>query len=217
MRWVWLGVGAAACIAATSARAGDLSVSLIDARGNPVADAVVTLLRPDASALDVLPAPSAKVVDQNRLKFAPYVETFRPGDSVVFSNSDETGHHVYSFSPIKAFEFSLATGTRSAGLSLPQAGVIAVGCNIHDFMIAYLYVSDAPWIARSDASGLVVFRDLPDGTYTVRAWHPRLAPGKPDMLQSTTIVSSDDAQRVSFVLPLLPDSRRQFDREATRY
>jgi plastocyanin len=205
---------------ASLALAAGLDVTLTDAHGAPVADAVVTLLRSDgAGATEALPpsGPATKTIDQRQLTFVPLLQIFRPGDRVVFRNSDETRHHVYSFSPIKAFEFMLAAGESSAPLELERSGVIAVGCNIHDPMIAYLYVSDAQWIARSGSDGQVAFRDLPAGVYSVNAWQPRLRPGQPGPSQSTTLVGTVDIAKVAFVLPLLPESRRQFDRESTRY
>jgi hypothetical protein len=149
--------------------------------------------------------------------FMPYIEVFRPGDSVVFRNSDNTRHHVYSFSPVKAFEFVLTPGQSSAPLALDKSGVVAVGCNIHDRMIAYLYISDAPWIAHSGADGKVNFDALPAGAYEVRVWQPRLRPNKPDLAQIATVLADADPQTLTFTLSLLPDPRTQFDREHTSY
>lgn len=206
--------------AAAAANAADLNVRIDDDHGKAVADAVVTVLpqtvsKDDRPALRI--APSTRTIDQKNLMFIPYIEVFRPGDRVVFRNSDKTRHHVYSFSPIKAFEFVLAPGESSPPLVLDKTGVIAVGCNIHDQMITYLYVSDAPWIAHSGANGQVAFHDLPAGAYNVRVWQPRLRPNKPDLAQSMTLVGKSESKALTFDLPLLPDSRREFDREHTSY
>ena len=202
--------------AATTTSAADLNVRIADDHGKAVADAVVTVL-PQSDTKGERPAPSTRTIDQKNLMFIPYIEIFRPGDKVVFRNSDQTRHHVYSFSPIKAFEFVLAPGESSPPLVLEKSGVIAVGCNIHDLMITYLYVSDAPWIAHSGADGQVAFHDLPAGAYNVRVWQPRLRPNKPDLAQSTTLVGASESKTLTFNLQLLPDSRREFDREHTSY
>jgi plastocyanin len=215
--------GILALFGATTAVAAELEVRVNDSRGAPVADAVVTVLVRGAPLgeagrkVPVRPPASRRVVDQKALAFTPYVEVFRPGDEVAYRNSDRTRHHVYSFSPIKAFEFVLAPGETSAPLKLERSGVIAVGCNIHDGMINYLYISDAPWAARTDARGVVAFRDLPAGAFDVRVWQPRLPPKRPDLVQSGLSLRADERRSVSFALSLLPDSRRQFDREHTRY
>ena len=218
MRSHWLGF--LMLLAARTAVAADLKIDIADQRGRPVGDAIVSVL-PATDGKDVaLPshlAPRSKTIDQVALTFVPYIEVFRPGDSVVFRNSDKTRHHVYSFSPVKAFEFMLKPGQSSSPLVLDKSGVVAVGCNIHDSMITYLYVSDAPWVAHSGSDGKASFASLPAGSYTVRVWQPRLRPGKPDLAQSAVLITASESRLLHFSLTLLPDSRRQFDREHTQY
>lgn len=222
MRRQWL--GSLVLLVGTAANAADLKINITDQRGKAVGDAVVTVLpqrdsspgpRPAAQAES--PGPHTKTINQVALTFVPYIEVFRPGDKVVFRNSDKTRHHVYSFSPVKAFEFMLRPGESSPPLALEKSGVVAVGCNIHDSMITYLYVSDAPWIVRAGADGKAALGSLPAGNYTVRVWQPRLRPGRPDLAQSAVLVNAAETKTLDFVLNLLPDSRRQFDREHTRY
>lgn len=216
MRRKWLGI--LLLLGCSVAGAAELRVNVADQRGRPVDGAVVTV-RPqgDPATRAQRSAPLTKTIDQSALAFVPYIQVFRPGDKVVFRNSDKTRHHVYSFSPVKAFEFMLTPGESSTPLELDKSGVVAVGCNIHDLMITYLYVSDAPWIDMSSATGEASFKDLSPGTYTVRVWHPRLRPGKPDLVQSGVVVPAADGKSLGFSLVLLPDSRRQFDREQTQY
>jgi len=216
MRSIMAGLAVLAMLAMQPVHAADLVVKVNDDRGRPVADAVVTVL-PRAGGAISRPAPTRRIIDQKNLMFMPYIEVFRPGDQVVFRNSDTTRHHVYSFSPVKAFEFVLAPGQSSAPQLLDKPGVVAVGCNIHDGMISYLYVSDAPWIGQSDASGVVTIHALPAGPYDVRVWQPRLRPRRPDLVQSTTIVPGSGTGSLTFALKLLPDPRLQFDREHTSY
>jgi hypothetical protein len=218
MRGQWL--GSLVMLVGTTALAADLKVAITDQRGRPVGDAIVTVLPVAGDNALPLPRrapPRSRTIDQIALTFVPYIEVFRPGDSVVFRNSDKTRHHVYSFSPIKAFEFMLKPGESSAPLVLDKSGVVAVGCNIHDSMITYLYVSDAPWVAHSGADGKASIDDLPAGSYTVRVWQPRLRPGRPDLAQSALLITASESRSLRFTLNLLPDSRRQFDREHTQY
>jgi len=219
--WLWIGivVWAATLAFAASASAAELKIQVNDDKGHPVGDAVVTVLPQDPAQKipDRRTASATKIIDQKKETFIPYIEIFRPGDKVLFRNSDQMRHHVYTFSPLKAFEFVLVPGESSKPIELDQTGVIAVGCNIHDMMITYLYVSDAPWIAQSDANGRVSFQDVPAGAWNVRVWQPRLRPGKPDLAQSATILAADESKVLTFALSLLPDSRHEFDREHTRY
>jgi plastocyanin len=198
-----------AVFAALDARAAELTVTIDDAHGRPAPDAVVSLRREDASQAEPRAAVT-RVVDQRHETFLPYVEIFRPGDQVVFRNSDRTRHHVYSFSVAKTFEFVIAPGEASPPVTLDRTGEISVGCNIHDHMITHLFVSDAPWVARSDESGRVVFRNLPKGVYTLDVWHPQLRPGRQGPHE--TIEIGDTAAAAKYSMPLLPDPRETGDR-----
>ena len=160
------------CIAAPTA-AATLSVRIDDGR-RPLADAVVELAAPDAGAT---PAPTRHYIDQKDETFIPYLTVLRRGDSIEFRNSDYTRHHVYTFSPIHPFEFVVPSGAASEPVTFAEAGVAAVGCNIHDRMIAYVFVSDAARVGKSGPDGLVRFDDLAPGNYTLHAWHPRLRSG----------------------------------------
>lgn len=189
--------------------AADIVVAVTDQRGKPVADAVVTVV-PDAPTSPRPASPATRTIDQASLVFIPYIEIFRPGDRVVFRNSDATRHHVYSFSKVKAFEFVLRPGESSPPLALDTPGVIAAGCNIHDSMITYLFVSDAPWIARSGVDGKVTLAGVPRGSFRVQAWHPRQRPGKPAPARALVVAGDDAAAKpLGFRLALLPDSRHR--------
>jgi len=192
-------------ILAVRAAAGDLTVQIDDGHGKPAGDAVVTL-RSDGVQRAEARAPETKIVDQRDETFLPYVEIFRPGDSVVFRNSDTTRHHVYSFAAAKSFEFVIAPGDSAPPVVLDRAGEIPVGCNIHDQMITHLYVSDAPWIARTKADGRAVFDNLPPGTYQVDVWHPQLRPGRAGPSKTITIDTAQSS--VALTVSLLPDPRQ---------
>jgi len=193
--------------------AADLDVTVADARGRAAADAVVEV-RSDVGATSAPPA-TTHIIDQRNETFIPYVEIFRPGDSVVFRNGDRTRHHVYSFAPAKSFEFVTAPGESTQAVVLDRVGEIPVGCNIHDRMITHLYVSDAPWTAKSDAQGHARFQNLPAGRYRVHVWHPQLRPGKPEPQQTIEVDAS--AATLAFALPLLPDPRADDGKERLGY
>ena len=193
--------------------AGQLVVRVSDAGGHGVADAVVTLVAA-APGPEESPQPVTHFVDQRDETFIPYVQVVRPGDRVVFRNSDDTRHHVYSFSEAKAFEFLLRPGESSPPVTLDKAGLVAVGCNIHDHMIAYLLVSPAS-AQVTPADGQVVFEHLTPGIYSVTVWHPQLRPGQTPPTETSTVAEGAAAQ-ARFTLSLVPDPRR-FDREHLDY
>ena len=185
---------------------GALEVHIADARGAPVADAIVSVRLRGGGNVPA-PAPARHTIDQKNLAFVPSMAVVHPGDEVVFRNSDATRHHVYSFSPAAKFEFVLAPRDSSPPLRLERPGVVAVGCNIHDSMIAWLYVTDAPWTARTGADGRARFDALPPGDYEVRAGQPRLRPGRGEPTRNATVVTGGSAS-VSLALTLLPPPPR---------
>jgi plastocyanin len=216
MRGSTLLAGWLVLLAAGQARAAGLDVRIVDRQARPVEDAVVVLRRHGGGGPDA-PAPTTHNVDQKNLTFLPYVQLFRPGDAVVFHNSDSTRHHVYSFSPARSFEFVLAPGQSAAPLTLEKPGVVAVGCNIHDGMISYLYVSDALWLGRTGADGRARFDGLPAGKYDVQVWHPRLPPMRTPPGQDGVTLAADARPTLSFAVRLLPDLRRPGNHERVHY
>jgi plastocyanin len=214
MRWrvmvAWLLVGSAGPV-----WAGQLVVRVSDSGGHAVGDAVVTLT-PATPASPAPAKPVTRYVDQRDETFIPYVQVVRPGDRVVFRNSDGTRHHVYSFSEAKSFEFLLRPGESSPPLVLDKPGLVAVGCNIHDHMIAYLLVS--PELAQvTPSQGQVTFEYLPPGNYTVTVWHPQLRPGQAQPRELRVVGADEGAQHADFTLSLIPDPRGFADREHLDY
>jgi len=139
--------------------------------GQPVAGAVVTL-SPIGRAASLTPMDA--VMDQVNSEFSPRVLVVTRGSRVRFPNSDRIRHQVYSFSPAKRFELPLYTGTPPEPVVFENAGVVTLGCNIHDWMKGYIVVVDTPHFATSDAQGRARFSAVPPGRYLLTAWHERL-------------------------------------------
>lgn len=214
MRWrvvvAWLLVGSAGPL-----WAGQLVVRVSDSAGHAVGDAVVSVAPATVASEHPAARPVTRYVDQRDETFIPYVQVVHPGDRVVFRNSDGTRHHVYSFSEAKAFEFLLRPGESSPPLILDKAGLVAVGCNIHDHMIAYLLVTSGE-AQVTPSQGQVMFEHLPPGRYTVTVWHPQLRPGQAQPRAVATVADDAPAQ-AGFVLSLIPDPRGFADREHLDY
>jgi plastocyanin len=157
--------------------AAPLNVRVIDASGRPVRDAVVTLY-PAGSAARAPHAAGRYVVAQQSLQFRPFLTVVPVGADVSFPNLDPTKHHVYSFSPAKRFELKLFAKDQSRTVHFDKPGVVALGCNIHDQMSAFIVVTDSAWTARTNAQGMVSFGDAPNAPARLTVWHPYLrAPG----------------------------------------
>ena len=159
-----------AIAAASAAHGASMQAQVSDAAGKPLADAVVYAI-PGAPS-DARPPRAAVAVEQIDREFVPYVSVVQAGTTVTFPNRDPILHHVYSFSPAKPFEIKLYTGKSPTEVLFDKPGVVALGCNIHDWMIGYVLVVQTPHFAKTDANGVARLRDLPAGAYDLHAWHP---------------------------------------------
>jgi len=159
-----------ALAAAPMARSATLQAQVSDASGKPLADAVVWAIPGASHDSKVAKVPVA--VEQFDREFVPYVTVVQVGTSITFPNRDPIMHHVYSFSPAKAFDIPLYTG-KSPEYLFDKPGVVTLGCNIHDWMIGYIAVVPTPHFGKTDSAGAVRLRDLPAGAYDIHSWHPQ--------------------------------------------
>jgi plastocyanin len=156
--------------------AAPISIRVVDAAGRPVRDAVVTLY--PAGGARPLKSAGRYVISQQNLQFHPFLTIVPVGADVSFPNFDNTKHHVYSFSPAKRFELKLFAKDQSRTVHFDKAGIVALGCNIHDQMSAFIVVTTSAWTARTNGQGLVTFADAPNSVGRLTVWHPYLrAPG----------------------------------------
>ena len=126
----------------------EITATVTDQQGKPLADAVVVAVPVDGNLR--LPAkPRDDTVDQVDKQFAPKVTAVAVGTSVFFPNNDNVRHQVYSFSPAKRFELPLYAGVPAQPVVFDKPGVVVLGCNIHDWMVGYIYVSESPYFAKT--------------------------------------------------------------------
>lgn len=115
-------------------------------------------------------------MDQIDRTFQPDLLVIPVGSTVEFPNTDSVSHQIYSFSAAKRFQLPLYRGKPYPPQHFDQAGLVTLGCNIHDTMLAYVVVTDAPFFGRTDNSGSWS-AEVPRGTYRVTIWHPRMHVG----------------------------------------
>lgn len=173
-------------LAATSGTtAAPLTASVTGPTLSGLANAVVAITPLSPHSDTGTPTTSLAIMDQKHKQFVPHVLAIRTGSPVTFPNSDNIRHSVYSFSPAKRFELPLYSGEPAAPVEFETAGVVTLGCNIHDKMIGYIYVSDSPWFGVTDSDGRAGF-DVPPGEYSITFWHP-YAPDKMPVKLITTV------------------------------
>ncbi|MGZ7103476.1 MAG: carboxypeptidase regulatory-like domain-containing protein [Candidatus Angelobacter sp.] len=114
-------------------------------------------------------------MDQKGLRFEPHVMVIQVGTTVEFLNSDKVQHNVFwpSISGDKKKTHNMGTwpqGQKKA-FKFNDPGVVTLLCNVHPEMAGYIIVSPTPYFAETDADGAYTIANVPDGQYTVNAWH----------------------------------------------
>ena len=156
-------------------------------------DAVVYIEKIPGKAF---PAPKDRfTLDQVNLTFVPHVLPVLVGTTVAFPNSDEVRHNVFSSSRVRRFNL----GTYSRGVvkyvTFDQPGEVALLCNVHSEMSAYVVVIETPYFAVTEKDGSYTIKNVPPGKYVLKTWHERLKP------QSKEIqVPTSASVEVNFVL-----------------
>jgi len=163
-----------ALIISQSPLAKALVVQVVDKNGTAVPNVVISFPR-----LKAKNQTNMATMDQVDKQFAPRVLTIQKNQMVDFPNSDNVRHHVYSFSQPKQFEIKLFSGSEAQPMLFKNAGVVVLGCNIHDDIIGYIYVSDGELTIMTDNMGKA-WIDLPDDASSteiteVNIWHPQLS------------------------------------------
>ena len=151
-------------------RAASLEAHVSTSAGTPVEDAAI-VIEPVSGAAP-RPRKTATIAQQDR-EFIPYVTIVQTGTAINFPNHDPFKHHVYSFSPAKTFEIKLYAGKPVKPIVFDKSGEVALGCNIHDWMEAYVLVVDSPYFAKTGSNGRALIANVPPGRYRLRLWHPR--------------------------------------------
>jgi plastocyanin len=139
--------------------------------GNPLEDAVIVL--EPLSAVSHTSNRKPVTIEQRDREFVPYVTVIQTGTAVEFPNRDLIKHHIYSFSPPKIFEIKLYAGKPGQPVVFDKPGEVVLGCNIHDWMEAYILVVNSPYFGKSGSDGKASISNVPAGRYQLRLWHPR--------------------------------------------
>jgi plastocyanin len=188
----------ASLVLTATAAAGEVRVELQSRDGLPVPGVAVVLEGPAGAPIHATGHHAARMDQQDR-RFVPQVLVVDTGTSVEFPNSDHVSHQVYSFSPARPFQLPLYKGAPHAPVTFPTAGLVVLGCNIHDEMIGYILVTESPFHGTTDANGSARMREVPAGTYRVTAWGPLIHDGG-GTVTASLVVGVDAAQTLTLRL-----------------
>lgn len=175
------------------ASAATVTVDVRGADGRPLRDAVVSVDTGGPAAVPHGPY----LMEQRDIAFQPHVLIVPVGASVGFPNRDQVRHHVYSFSKAKTLNLKLYGKEEARSVGFDKPGVVALGCNIHDQMSGFVYVTATPYAAVSDAAGHVAITGVPAGGATLRIWHPSIRAGDNMLAQAVTIAPAGYATMVT--------------------
>lgn len=178
--------------------AAPLHVKVVDAQGQPLSDAAVSVLVKGSAARAGTDA-RAEMGQKNR-SFQPGVLVIQTGTAVSFPNYDTVRHHIYSFSSIKPFEIKLYAGTPAAPMVFDKPGTAVLGCNIHDQMSAVIHVVDTPYFGKTDAQGQLTL-NVPVGEHRLQAWHTVLTADSPPVGQPVKVGADGGSATVALAPP----------------
>lgn len=173
-------------ISSTVTQAAEIDITITAHKDRSTKGVVVELVALNHEAI----APDKIEIDQVDKEFVPLVSVVPIGSTVLFNNLDELKHHVYSVSSGNQFDLPLHNGVSPEEISLDKSGVVKLGCNIHDWMLAYVYVSESDRVKTADDTGIVSFTDVPAGKYEIRLWSPRLRNTKVPVTEIITIAEN---------------------------
>ena len=215
------------------AQAGTLEVLVLDKDGQPVPDAVVIVLPSAHGAANMAPTPwggpaafkkalpLSATVNQEKMQFLPKVTVVGLGAKVRFTNNDAWDHHVRLTVPGAVASatpsndgLALRLEGKSEGkpasstvltLDKPGAtGAVLLGCFIHGSMSGHVYVAESPWTVKTEANGIALIEDVPEGAASVKVWHAiQLVEKTP---QSVAVGAAP--AKLTFQLDVVPRRRR---------
>jgi len=128
------------------------------------------------------------LISQKGCEYIPYATVIQKGQSVVIQNNDPTLHNVHAKADAgkgkSIFNFGQPVKGMKTEKKFNTAGVIKLKCDVHPWMASYLVVTDNPYHAISGKDGTFAIKNVPDGEYTVTAWHSRF---KEPLTQKVTV------------------------------
>jgi len=148
-------------------------------------DAVVYV---DKVAGKTFPPPSTHArMDQKNLKFVPRVLPVLIGTTVDFLNSDSILHNVFSPDAC-ADRFNLGTWPQgqTKSFTFKKACFAALLCKVHPEMEGFVLALPTPYFAVTSPDGYYEIKDVPDGSYTLKVWHPTLKPSQKSVVVKGT-------------------------------
>ena len=111
---------------------------------------------------------------QKDANFDPHVLPVVVGTTVRWPNEDDIYHNVFSMSETNPFDLGYYKKEKVPEVRFDHVGKVDVFCAIHSKMHCIILVLPNPYFAAADEKGRFTIRNVPAGTYKLKAWHERL-------------------------------------------
>jgi len=175
-----------------------LTIQVNDQSNSPLEHVVISIFPQKSEYSSKAPLHKMEMIDQVDKEFIAHVLPIQVGTAIQFPNNDQIRHHVYSFSTAKTFEIPLYKGMPASPIVFDKTGLVSIGCNIHDWMSAYIYVVATDIFSLTNTQGLAVF-SLPKGEYSIHYWHQDIDKKKNSAAQVISI-KENSKQTISISL-----------------
>lgn len=157
---------AAVCV---TAQAGEITGKVTAGKG-------ISVVYVEAIPGKTFPLPEKPLeMDQRSLLFQPHILIGPAGSTVEFLNSDKVAHNIFwpAISGNKKLGHNLGTWPtgEKRSFKFETPGIVPLLCNVHPEMSGYVIVTPTPFYAETDAAGSFKISNIPDGSYTLTAWH----------------------------------------------
>ena len=149
--------------------------TLVIAKDGGLANVVVTIEVPGEK---MEPSTQTVEIDQKMCHFEPHIRVVGAGGKVVFLNSDQVSHNIHTYANKNdPFNKTVAPGSKEEQ-TVAKGDKIQVKCDIHDWMSAWVFVSETPHFAVTKEDGSFEIAGLKPGKYKVEFWHEKLGKAK---------------------------------------
>ncbi len=176
--------------------AGAVTLRVVDQNNEPVKFAVIAAKHTGETPI---PLKRSVYMDQKKRQFSPRVLAVQSGQKVIFPNSDDIQHHIYSFSTPKPFQIRLFEGGERESVVFDKPGIVVLGCNIHDNMVGYIYVAENELVSITDETGTAT---IETSETELLIWHPRLSATSTE--RQPLVIDNEKSEVQPLVLQLLP-------------
>jgi RNA polymerase sigma factor (sigma-70 family) len=162
-----------------------------------LANVVVSIKKQEGQDLPGTVPTEPAVLDQKGCQYVPHVVAVMVGQRIIVKNSDPFLHNVHPLPEKNEGENRAMPNRDEAGARLKtprEPEYFRVKCDVHPWMAAWVAVLDNPYFAVTGKDGRFTLpKGLPDGDYTLTAWHEKYGE------QTGRLTVKDGAGSVDFV------------------